>query len=95
MRGSQSPDATASNAMQKLEALRKLGGTPLTTGLPDEVIVDRYAIPVAADAAPGRHAIEVGMYDPANIQRLPVLDPSGTVGDRILLADVQVTETKK
>jgi 4-amino-4-deoxy-L-arabinose transferase-like glycosyltransferase len=66
------------------------GTYPTTLWVPGEVVVDSYAIPVAADAPSGRHAIEVGMYDPANIERLPVLDPSGTVGDRVLLADVEV-----
>ena len=66
------------------------GSYPTTLWVPGEIVVDRYAIPVAADAAPGKHAIEVGMYDPATILRLPVLDPSGAAGDRILLADVEV-----
>jgi hypothetical protein len=30
------------------------------------------------------------MYDPATMQRLPVLDPTGAVGDRVLLGNVQV-----
>jgi hypothetical protein len=68
------------------------GTYPTTLWVPDEIVVDRYAIPVAADAAPGRHVIEVGMYDPVTIQRLPALDPSGAVGDRILLADIQVVQ---
>ena len=66
------------------------GTYPTTLWVPGEIVVDSYTIPVAADAPPGRHVIEVGMYDPHNIQRLPVLDPSGAVGDRILLANVEV-----
>ena len=67
------------------------GGTyPTTLWVPGEVVVDVYQIPVAADAAPGQYVIEVGMYDPATMERLPVLDPTGAIGDRILLADVQV-----
>jgi 4-amino-4-deoxy-L-arabinose transferase-like glycosyltransferase len=68
------------------------GAYPTTLWVRDEIVVDRYPIPVDADAAPGRHVIEVGMYDPVTIQRLPVLDPSGTVGDRVLLADIQVLQ---
>jgi len=47
---------------------------------------------VHADAPPGEHVIEVGMYDPATVQRLPVLDAVGGAGDRVLLGRVQVVE---
>jgi hypothetical protein len=60
--------------------------------VPGEIVVDRYDIPIAADAAPGQAAIEVGMYDPATMQRLPVQDPTGALGDRILLAEVQISQ---
>jgi hypothetical protein len=68
------------------------GSYPTTLWVPGEVVVDRYEIPIVADAAPGQYAIEVGMYDPATIVRLPVLDPGGAAGDRVLLADVEVFE---
>ena len=51
-----------------------------------EVIVDPYEITVAANAAPGTYVVEVGLYDPTTMQRLPVHDPTGGIGDRILLA---------
>ena len=70
------------------------GTYPTTLWVPGEVVVDRYAIPIAADAVPGRYAIEVGMYDPATIVRLPVLDPGGAVGDRILLGEIAVGEAQ-
>jgi hypothetical protein len=58
--------------------------------VPGEIVVDEFEIPVAADAAPGPYVIEVGMYDPLTMQRLPVLDPTGALGDRVLLSQVQV-----
>jgi hypothetical protein len=69
------------------------GTYPTTLWVPDEVVVDAYEIPVAADAAPGAYAIEVGMYDPSTIQRLPVVDATGAgvAGDRILLGEIEVT----
>jgi hypothetical protein len=68
------------------------GGTyPTTLWAPGEVVVDEFEIAVHADAPPGSYVVEVGMYDPANLQRLPVLDPTGAAGDRILLGSVQVT----
>ncbi len=55
-----------------------------------EVIVDEYEIVVQDDSPPGRHVIEVGMYDPGNLQRLSVFDPTGAIGDRILLGEIKV-----
>jgi hypothetical protein len=66
------------------------GRYPTTLWVAGEVVVDAYDIVVHEDAAPGVYVIEVGMYDPANLQRLPVADPTGTVGDRILLGNVQI-----
>jgi len=66
------------------------GSYPTTLWVPGEVVVDEYVIEVQADAPSGEHTIEVGMYDPANVQRLPVLDPSGATADRFLLWSVQV-----
>jgi hypothetical protein len=70
------------------------GSYPTMLWVPGEVVVDRYTIPVAADAMPGRYAIEVGMYDPETIVRLPVLDPGGAAGDRILLGEIVVGEVE-
>ena len=68
------------------------GTYPTTLWVPGEVVLDSYQIPVDADAPPGRYAIEVGMYDPVTIQRLPVHNPSGGTGDRVLLGDIVVTD---
>jgi hypothetical protein len=70
------------------------GSYPTTLWVPGEIVVDEYEIPIAADATPGRHVIEVGMYDPKTMQRLPVFDPTGAIGDRILLAQVAIAEAK-
>ena len=66
-------------------------GTYPTTGwVEGEVIADEYEIAVKADTPPGGYQIEVGMYDAATGQRLPVFDEGGTrlPGDRILLDQV-------
>jgi len=70
------------------------GRYPTTLWVPGEVVVDEYDIVVNQDAVPGQYVIEVGMYDPQTMQRLPVFDPMGAVGDRVLLGQVQVTEDK-
>lgn len=52
-----------------------LDGTyPTSRWLENEVIVDRYAIPIQPDAPPGLYRIEVGMYLLKTGQRLPMFD---------------------
>ena len=70
-----------------------VAGSRLTTSwMLNEVIVDEYDVPVDADAPPGRYQIEIGMYDPRTVVRLPVFDAGGArlPEDRILLAQVEV-----
>jgi hypothetical protein len=64
--------------------------TPLWA--PGEAVVDEYALVIHPDAPAGRAVIEVGMYDPATLVRLPVLDPTGATGDRVLLGDIIIGE---
>ena len=68
------------------------GSRPTTGWVQNEVIVDEYDVPVDADAPPGRYQIEIGMYDPRTIVRLPAFDAEGVrlPDDRILLAQVEV-----
>ena len=67
------------------------GETPTTTWTPDEIIADRYTIPVAAGAPAGPYTLEVGLYGLVNGQRLPVFEANGQpVGDTINLGTVTV-----
>jgi hypothetical protein len=66
-------------------------GTYPTTGwVGGEVITDEYEVAAKSDTPPGEYQIEVGIYDAATGQRLPVFDEGGTrlPGDRILLDQV-------
>ena len=68
------------------------GSYPTMLWVPGEVVADEYAIIVNADAPPGEHVIEIGLYVPETGQRLPVLDETGQItGDRILVSRVLVT----
>ncbi len=71
------------------------GRYPTTLWAKGEIVVDEYDIVVQADSPPGQHAIEVGMYDPGTLERLPVRDPSGAMGNRVLLGAVTVTFSAK
>jgi hypothetical protein len=54
-----------------------------------DVIVQRHVFEISA--APGHHRLQVGLYDPQTMQRLPVLAHDGAVlGDRLLLGEVVV-----
>lgn len=57
------------------------GTCPASTWRPGEVIRDEYRLNVPADLPPGEYLIEIGMYDPQTLERLPV--PGS--GDRLLL----------
>ena len=46
------------------------GRYPTTLWVPGEVIVDEYAIAVRPGAPPGSYLVEVGLYDPATMERL-------------------------
>jgi len=63
------------------------GAAPTTGWLPSEVIADEYRIPIPLELPPGPFQIEVGMYDPATGERLPMYDAEGNrlPGDRVLL----------
>ena len=68
------------------------GGLPTDRWTVGQVVQDNYALEVAADASPGPHTIEVGMYLLETLDRLPVRDPETgePLGDRILLGTVEV-----
>ena len=67
------------------------GARPTSTWRSGEVIADRYAIPLDAGAPPGVYSIEIGLYDPATLERLPVLDGRGqAVADHLVLTYITV-----
>jgi hypothetical protein len=65
------------------------GACPTTSWLAGEVLADEYTITIPADVAPGDYRLEIGLYDGATKQRLPVLDAQGQpAGDRLLLDQI-------
>ena len=72
-----------------------VGGAYPTTGwLPGEIVIDRYEIKVKPDTSAGEYVLEVGMYEAATRERLPVFSPEGVrvPGNRVLLGKVWVGE---
>jgi 4-amino-4-deoxy-L-arabinose transferase-like glycosyltransferase len=69
------------------------GMRPTTGWLSGEVIVDAYEIEVAVAAPAGWYTPEIGLYDAATSERLPLLDAEGqTIGDRVLLSPIQLMD---
>lgn len=68
------------------------GGTlPTSTWSPRETIVDRRGLLLPADLPPGRYPLLLGLYMPANGERLPVALPGeGAPGDSLLLGELVV-----
>lgn len=65
------------------------GQRPTTGWLPPEVVVDEHALPVSADAPPGRYRLQVVVYDPRTGARLPALDATGSpIGDNVVLSTI-------
>jgi hypothetical protein len=58
-----------------------------------QMVLDSHTLSVPADTLPGDYALYVGMYDPATMQRLPIVDESGqrVSDDRLLIAAVDVS----
>jgi hypothetical protein len=69
------------------------GSRPTTMWQVGEMIDDRYGLLIPQNIPPGEYALEVGMYDPVTLVRLPVRDESGArvPDDRVLLSTVRVT----
>ena len=69
-----------------------VGGTyPTSEWSVGEVVADNYALLVPQNAPAGEYILEVGMYELATLQRLPVVDSNGqNVDDRIILGTMVI-----
>jgi len=68
------------------------GGAPTTTWKQGERIVDRRAIAVPADAAPGEYTIVAGFVDPTSGERVLACCAGGLTGDHVELGKMRVGE---
>jgi len=67
---------------------------PTSSWLPGETILDDCEIEVSVDAPPGSYTLQVGLYDPETMERLPVFDHSGRrlEQDRFLIQGLRLSE---
>jgi 4-amino-4-deoxy-L-arabinose transferase-like glycosyltransferase len=67
------------------------GDAPTTSWVQGEVITDSYEIVLDPEAGEGQYVVEIGMYEGATMERLPVYDAQGRAqGDRILLDGLHI-----
>ena len=59
----------------------------------DEIVVDRFSLPIPPEALPGEYQLVMGFYDWPTLDRLSTVDAAGQVaGDHIVLAQLQIGE---
>lgn len=64
---------------------------PTSAWQPGEIVTVRHTLTVAADAPPGLYQVEIGLYTPEDLRRLPLVEASGAEGaDRLLFRHVRV-----
>ena len=84
--------ATSSPVWAQMDSEPVGGSRPTSTWQVGETIDDRYGLLVPLNTPPGEYTLEVGMYDPATLARVPVFDANGkrVADDRVLLDPVTV-----
>jgi hypothetical protein len=55
-----------------------------------DTLIQQVSLSMPGDVAPGTYWIQVGMYNPETMKRLPVLDHGQVVAERILLIDLRL-----
>jgi hypothetical protein len=61
----------------------------------DELVIDFHSMVLPSATQPGAHAIQVGMYEEATMNRLAVLSPAGVpVADQVLLAEFTIASNE-
>jgi len=68
------------------------GTHPTSSWVPDEVVTDSYELSIPSNARPDIYWLKAGMYSPATMQRLPVVDPgrATVLQDGVLVKELRV-----
>ncbi len=66
------------------------GLMPMTVWEPGQPVLDRFAILIPADAAPGVYEIRAGVYEPTSGLRLPITTPAQAGGDFAVIGTIAV-----
>ncbi|RLC78399.1 MAG: hypothetical protein DRJ03_25315, partial [Chloroflexi bacterium] len=65
-------------------------GVPVENWQIGDVILQRHILEIPPDAAPGTYWVQTGAYALADLQRLAVTSDGQPIGDRIVLARLEV-----
>jgi len=65
-------------------------GVPVESWQAGDVILQRHILEITPDAAPGTYWVQTGMYALADLQRFAIRSDGQLVGDRIVLARLEV-----
>ncbi len=84
--------ATQSPVWAQMDGEPAGGSRATTTWRVGETIDDRYGLLIPPGIPPGDYLIEIGMYDPATLARVPAFDENGKrlEDDRVILGMVRV-----
>lgn len=67
------------------------GRRPTSSWQPGETVIDPYSIPVPEGLASGNYSLQVGLYDPVTLARLPVVDSAGRAGGDFVTLPIALT----
>jgi serine/threonine-protein kinase len=83
--------ADGSTLMQR-DVQPRDGTHPTSSWVTGELVRDPYELPIPSDALPDVYWLKVGMYSPATMQRLPVVDPgqATVLQDSVLVKELRV-----
>ena len=72
------------------------GTHPTSSWVTDELVTDPYELSIPSDAPPDIYWLKVGMYSPATMQRLPVVDPgeATVLQDGVLVKELRVVPAR-
>ncbi len=84
----------AGSRVSQQDQIPGAGQFPTTGWLPGEYLADAYTLPLPADLPPGEYRLEVGLYDPNDFSRLPVVEAGQIVNDHFALESGSVIVEK-
>jgi hypothetical protein len=72
------------------------GTHPTGSWVTGELVGDPHELSIPSDAPPGTYWLKVGMYSPATMQRLPVVDPgqAAVEQDSVLVKELRVVSAQ-
>lgn len=58
--------------------------------LPGSILIQRHALEIPIDAAPGSYALQIGAYTLSNLEQLPVAAGESQIGDHAVVGSLEI-----